>query len=639
MIMRLSSAIVLVTFFNYVIGCTSQKTILSSEVSNAGSTGKITGVTLLRSHRTIEFSEPGGIFKLLKKAIAGTTTDDRAVCIDRSSVREIRISKPEVLPKEDLKDQSIAEVILLNNQLMKFNANGGHCNEATRNIEGIDAAGILHRITINQIKEIRSSSPLTIPKDQLLDSMDSRVTEIVSSFNSVFTFDSRGGQLINDHAVIEGISDKGEFISVPVEEVASAQVVQMSGAKTLILIAAVAALVLLINGASTDKDTPPQTSPDEACFFVYSFDGERYVLDADPLGAAICKLFEQSDYSRMDYLKPVGGKYRLRIQNENDQTLYLDQLKLIIADHPVGTKVMYDWSGVPHLIKHTSGPVEAVDERGIDISKLIGHDDLILWQTKLLGGTLYKPADLRHQLTFKFLKPAHTPTAKLLVNSGSDTWGSHMVRELLQLTGNKSQAWFDEVSRGGPKLDEFIRFNEREELYALKIMVKEGNSWVQQGSILGGYEDRVHAIDLRHVEGDTVAIRLNPPMGFWALDYVGMNYDKDEIADMTEIPLVSAEDENGKMIGSKMDDQDEDYWVMPTSHNWFDVSFEAPRLNTGTERSIFLSSTGYYNLHFAKDQADQTDLIQKMLTTPGAVLEYSISEYQKWYQNLFTAKR
>jgi len=76
--------------------------------------------------------------------------------------------------------------------------------------------------------------------------------------------------------------------------------------------------------------------------------------------------------------------------------------------------------------------------------------------------------------------------------------------------------------------------------------------------------------------------------------------------------------------------RDNQYYVMPNVGDWAKITFSVPTQEKGTSRSIFLKTTGYYELHLAKDRAEQTDFIERLMTTPGLVTEIAMKEYLIW---------
>jgi hypothetical protein len=317
-------------------------------------------------------------------------------------------------------------------------------------------------------------------------------------------------------------------------------------------------------------------------------------------------------------------------------------MKLLIVDHAPNTEIIPDAMGNMHAVAGAITPSRVWDENGRSLMKFVQARDDIAWQTHLPTDSSSQERHLRHQLTFAFPKPAGAKTAKLLVNAGTALWGSEMIKKMLQLRGNKVDRWYEAVNQGGPELLELIQFIEREELYLLKVLVEEGEAWSQRGFISGGgpfiTEDRAIPLDLSGVTGDTLTIRLNPPPGFWAIDYLAIDYGQSPAPEVKEVALTSAEDHNGNDISTLLSATDNSYQILPKVGDWAKMSFDAPPQSEGTKRSIFLKTSGYYEIHLAKDQPEQTALIQKLLTTPGMIAEYSMQEYLKWRAQQFSAR-
>ncbi|MBK8552290.1 MAG: hypothetical protein IPL53_14985 [Ignavibacteria bacterium] len=95
----------------------------------------------------------------------------------------------------------------------------------------------------------------------------------------------------------------------------------------------------------------------ESCPFVYSFDGKKFTFDAEPYGGAIAEGLQKTDYSRLEHLKPVDGKYKLYMRNEADETQHTDEMKLLLVEHPMNTEVAPDISGNMTVIEKALAPI------------------------------------------------------------------------------------------------------------------------------------------------------------------------------------------------------------------------------------------------------------------------------------------
>ena len=81
---------------------------------------------------------------------------------------------------------------------------------------------------------------------------------------------------------------------------------ELSQARTIGLVAAVVVgvAVLIVGIVAATKNS---------CPFVYSWDGTKYVFDAEPYGGAISRGLEKDDYSELGLLREQDGLYRLRM--------------------------------------------------------------------------------------------------------------------------------------------------------------------------------------------------------------------------------------------------------------------------------------------------------------------------------------
>ncbi len=415
---------------------------------------------------------------------------------------------------------------------------------------------------------------------------------------------------------------------------------------TVGIIAAIALILLLV--AAADEPEPKKctncngTLPPVSCPFIYSFDGEKYVFDAEPYGGAITEGMKKTDYTRLNHLKPVEGKYKILVRNDADETQHTDEMKLLVIDHDVNREVAQDMNNNMIAYKKIHAPLSVTDENETDITSTFTTKDNYKWQSILPKDSLSIDNKLRHKLTLKLPKPKNAKNVKLFVNAGTSMWGGYVIKSMLELQGNKVDDWYRNVNNNGNELFKVNQFIEKEEVYVLKVNVFENNNWVVKGYIpsAGGpffYQDRILDLNVENIPGDTFTIELNPPYGFWKIDQVGVIYDDYSYLETEEFSLCYAKNQDGNDLSKSLEAVDGNYYNMPVMGDYAYVHFNVPPQKKGTKRTIYLKTNGYYDIHLKKDLPDQTDLYNKILDTPGLVVKFAMTEYFKTI-NKFLAK-
>jgi hypothetical protein len=455
------------------------------------------------------------------------------------------------------------------------------------------------------------------------------INAVVLTSGDVIEFDPRGGRLNRDEQVVRGTTKDGKEVTLAFSDIVSATVERTSGGGVAGTIGIVfIALIVLLAIMSNSVD---HSSSGSSCPYVYSFDGSDYILDAEPLSGAISKGLERNDVCRLDHVRAHDGRYELLVRNELQETQYLDAIKLHVVDHPQGSQAYTDTNGAIHVMADAVGATDAHDERGVDLRALIKSEDTIPWQSIMPIDDTWKDVSLRNELTFSFPKPADATRGNLIVRAATSQWGSIMMREMMQARGNRLEAWRHSVDAGGPAMAEMVRFNMREELYFLKLYVREGDQWVQRGWIPGGGpmapETRVIPVDLSGVMGDTVTIRVQPPRGYWAFDYLAMSYRELPAPTSTIVPLERALLSDGSNATASMSVADGTYHEMQHVGDSMVLTFAAPRTPAEGVRTVFLDTRGYYHSQIDEKQPEQSALIAKMLENNGAITRYSLQKF------------
>ena len=370
----------------------------------------------------------------------------------------------------------------------------------------------------------------------------------------------------------------------------------------------------------------------ESCPFVYSWDGTRYVFDAEPYGGAVTRGLERDDYGDLEHLRPdSAGLYRLLVTNEVNETQYTNAMRLLVVDHRPGSRFDMDEFGRLHAVSAAVAPTSARDQDGRDLVPWLRAADQLIWEPLPPERT---GAPVRQEIVLTFPKPRGAKRARLVARAGTGMWGSHMIREMLDLRGSAVRDWYAAVDGDRAAQDSLRLWNLREELYVLKLDVEEAGGWRPRGLLPGGgpfiTESRVVPLDVSAAAGDSLRLRIRPPSGFWALNSFAVSYDDGErpLAVDTVAPL-AAQTSDGRDLLADLAAPDDRYYAMPTTSDRATVTFRAPPPRPGAQRTVFLHTRGYYRLYL--DERGQPNLaaLRRITDEPDAAARMAAESFAR----------
>lgn len=617
----------IVAFFNYINGCSVKSTERITPEQLSFNKETIEEAVLL-NFDVIKFDDKGAVYKKGPDLIIGKLIDNKPVRINVDYIKEFRTSNVQPMDIANLHNQKIKEILLKNDLLISTDNTGAKYNKETNSISGKTDTGQPFEIKVDKISKIFPEKPDTLSLMQIIQDTSKRIAQVLQKKdNTLYVFDKDGGRFLSQKKFITGFTTDKELVYLDPDSVLYLNVERTNVPGTILanlgLIALIAGGFLLILLATK-----------QSCPFIYSFDGEKYVFDAEPLGGATTKGLERTEYSRMEYLSNSNGEHKILVRNEVEETQYLDELTLLAVEHDADKEVIPDLNGNFYQIKNPILPLSAMDEKGQDLLKVVSKDDNLYWQTKLPVDSSRISTTYRHQLTFKFPRPKNKVSAKLIVNIGTTLWGSRMIREMLQLYGNYVDEYYKKIDEQKYDYQQMMNFIESEELYRLKYYTNDGVDWKLQGFINGGgpliSETRVYDLDLTNMEGDTLSIKLNPPYGFWTIDYIAVQYDEYKTPNLKTIPLTTAVNQDGLDLKDQLKVKDNNYVIMPTVGDYFEATFSSLSEESKKNTSYYLKSNGYYEIHVDKTKPFQLNTLTRFVTDPGFIVRYSNEIYSNW---------
>src|SRR5580704_5151249 len=94
-------------------------------------------------------------------------------------------------------------------------------------------------------------------------------------------------------------------------------------------------------------------------------------------------------------------------------------------------------------------------------------------------------------------------------------------------------------------------------------------------------DERVIPLDVSHVAGNQVRVRMRPPSGFWAFNSFAMSYgagrlDVDHPVNVTRLEPLRAQDAAGRDVQGALRSADGQYYEMKEQGEQATVAFKAP---------------------------------------------------------------
>jgi hypothetical protein len=369
----------------------------------------------------------------------------------------------------------------------------------------------------------------------------------------------------------------------------------------------------------------------QSCPFVYSWDGAHYVFDAEPYGGAITKGLERDDYSELEHLREDKGMYRLLLTNEVDETQFTNLMELWVVDHTRGSRVVSDENGMLRSFTQIQPLTAAHDREGKDLLAWLRTTDRKIWEPDTVAGP---DGSLRQEVTLTFPKPEGATQVNLIANAATGLWGSYMIKRMVELHGRDTAAWLSALDKDPAGVQAIHAWGEREGTYRLPIEVEEAGVWVKRGALPNGgpllAEDRAIALDLSHVTGTQLRIRMHPPVGYWAFNSFAVAYGSGEAVNVQRVAANSARTMAGKDILPDLAASDDRYYPMPDMDEQAELTFRAPAKKSGADRTVFLHSRGWYQLHLRDTSAPDLVTFNKILTVPGAAVQFAADRFAEW---------
>ena len=370
-----------------------------------------------------------------------------------------------------------------------------------------------------------------------------------------------------------------------------------------------------------------------SCPFIYSYDGQNYYLEDEAYSFAILKPWQYESFGLLEKLKPVNGKYRLKLTEELSEVSETNRLKLWIVDYPQGVEVMPDFMGNLYTISEPISPKEAIDFKKNNQSQKISKKDDQFWESNLKEQDLNKVSDLYDGLVLTFPIKGKAENAKFILKAKeggllSSSWG-----KFLSLIGKNNPQFLESLQSDPIWLEKVQNWVMAEA--PLHMSIWDGQDWQMIDNLLIGntqvFQDILVKIDPKLVLGDEIKIKLTGPVTAYQIDYAAMDFSEPVPFEKKEIsPSFAQKKSQGEISDvlsqlAEIDDQE----ISLSIRDSIDLEFEEQPYNWRflgelfskgylplAKRSYFLSAHGWYltNINKNADLEKNMPIIERLFS-------------------------
>lgn len=362
-----------------------------------------------------------------------------------------------------------------------------------------------------------------------------------------------------------------------------------------------------------------------SCPLIYTFDGDRYRFESETFAGAICRSLERTNNEALEHLAVVDGRYHLALTNQSPESHYVNEIGLLAADHPHGTRIIADERGALRTVGELQAPKRAYDFAGADALNVIKFRDGLFWSSDVSANDFKDTTDFRDGIICEFRKPHGASQAKLVIYGRNSELGYYALGQIFSKRGPNKMDWYHQLNTNPAERGKLLSWIRREG--GLTVSVWNGTGWIEANWLADVgpriESEKIITIDLSGHESETLKIRLESATDLWRLDRVAIDYTTDQPFTLIRLEMESAVTESGENVTDALKRADTKYYsTVPGNYSL--LTFKAPDEDPDRQRTILLRSSGYYYTWTEQHEIDEKEVVDRILSEPyfGAKMYY-----------------
>jgi hypothetical protein len=352
-----------------------------------------------------------------------------------------------------------------------------------------------------------------------------------------------------------------------------------------------------------------------SCPFVYSWNGNQYVLEAEVFGIGLGKALEVRTCSVLPSLRDDHSRLRVRITNERPETHYINLAQLLAVETDSVATPIADVNNVIWPVYGAVPALAASDLSGRNILEKVRTRDGQYWESDLSPTS----SDFEDVVELSFSKPSSVQGGSLIVHAINTNLSEVVFKNLFEFLGDQSLAFMHAVEHD-PEMIAIMR-NWVEES-SLKAFIWNGESWERIGTVHPEANvapfSRVIRFKTDNIKGDTMRIQLRSLTDVWKLDAVNVDWTPVRPLKAREASLLSAIGPGKRDVSAVLRKADSQYAVVLPPEQ-IELTFRSLPPSPGKKITYALNAQGYLYEWFPEKKQEGGVALAKLIPEGGKV--------------------
>jgi len=335
----------------------------------------------------------------------------------------------------------------------------------------------------------------------------------------------------------------------------------------------------------------PYSTGTGSCPFIYSWNGDEYILEGEAFGIGLSKSFEMKTSHVLNFLSPFNSFCKIKLSNERPETHYFNQVEVKAFEVDKNIEVYSDVNNQFWQVEKTIIPSKANDYLGSNIIQKISNKDSDYWESDL--SNIKSSSNFEDVIEVEFIKEKSVNDGVLLIHAINTNLSQKVFEFLGSYLGDQILEFYNSLETD-PEMISVFRDWVKE--ISLKAFIWNRDKWEELGFIYPEANSisfsKVIPLHFENINQDTIRIMLKALTDVWKIDAVQIGTSSKLVQKIKDIPLITKEGDYQNDVIELLKNSDSKYKVLFPSES-IELSFN-PIIPTKGKKIVYaLNVHGY----------------------------------------------